>query len=112
MCVYIYIYIYLKASPLPPASSGGWLAGWLADWLVGWLAGLAVPWAYFCDRLIANMSDLFDPKLHFLRHWRSILVPWWLDFWILGHHVSDPWVHRDTKGDTLESKVGFSLILD
>ena len=27
-------------------------------------------------------------------------------------NLGDPWVHRDTEGDTLGSRVGFSLIFD
>ena len=34
-----------------------------------------------------------------------------LEFCTLGHHVGDLGVHWDTKGDTLGSRVGFSLIL-
>ena len=33
-------------------------------------------------------------------------------FWPLGDHVGEPWVHRDTKGDTLGSMLGFSWIVD
>ena len=70
--------------------SVGWLAGWLVGWLlVGWLVG----WTVF---LMLETSF-------------SILG---LGFCTLGHHVGDLGVHWDTKGDTLGSRVGFSLILD
>ena len=35
-----------------------------------------------------------------------------VDFCTLGQHVGDPGVHWDTKGDTLGSRVGLSLILN
>ena len=40
------------------------------------------------------------------------MIPWGLDFCILGHLFSDPWVHRDSKGGTLGSEAGFSVILE
>ena len=43
-------------------------------------------------------------RLHF-----SILR---LEFCTLGHHVVDLGVHWDTKGDSLGSRVGFSLIFN
>ena len=35
-----------------------------------------------------------------------------VDFCTLGQHVGDPGVHWEGKGDTLGSRVGFSVIFD
>ena len=63
-------------------------------------------------RLLADMVDVVDLKLHFLGHWGSILVPGGLDFCVRDDHISDPWVRRDSKGGTLGSKAGFWLMLE
>ena len=82
------------------------MAWLLVDWLVCWLAGMLVGWLVGC--LVAGWLVGWTVVLILETSFFIILG---LEFCTLGHHVGDLGVHWDTKGDTLGSRVGFSLIL-